>query len=340
MRASTTLALCSALLLTAQLATGLPAGQVVDENDGRPEALKGSQLLKVSYAKLPYLKKAGDSPSRSPCPFLNSAANHGILPYSGKGIKLAWITALIKKVGLSEQAAAPIVSAMDKVIAKAKETNPDHAGDSIDLGDLNAHGVIEHNGSLTRMDIIDPKTNVDEAARPDTKLIGSMLIAPNTMSGRKTEGLPELTHASVGYWRQKRVEQERQRKLPDGSDYHPNYYFSRANILGSGECALLLHVLGNGGKISGAHANSFLAKEMFPDGWEAHPVSLPSFVAAIGRCAADSALVPQDVLSWFETYWNAPPTKPTGVDTQTWSQKMSSAWTWAFGGKDDKPKPQ
>ncbi|KAI8716933.1 HEME-HALOPEROXIDASE domain-containing protein [Fusarium sp. LHS14.1] len=81
---------------------------------------------------------------RSPCPMVNAVANHGFLPRDGLNISLAdLIVAFTDAVNL-DPAATTLVG------QKALTT-----GDNVtfDLDNLNKHGVIEHDGSLSRNDI-------------------------------------------------------------------------------------------------------------------------------------------------------------------------------------------
>jgi hypothetical protein len=329
-----TLAACSLFVLSAQLATGAPA-ETKAAADGMPEALQGPGLLKVTYDKYPRITKE-EAVSRSPCPFLNSAANHGILPYSGKGIKLTWLKALLNKVGLSDRSAKPFIDGMSKVIEQAKKKNPSHGDDYIDLSDLNAHGIIEHDGSLTRDDILDANTDdLDKAAKPNFKLIGNMFAHISKMSGAAAgSGLPEVTYSGIASWRKKRLADEALRKNADGTPHKPSYYLSRAFILGSGECALLLEVLGNG-SISGKNANLFLAKETFPDGWQAKELSQLKLLATMSRCGIDSALVPDTVHGWIAKWTKS--TKNDVPEAPPTDNAFRRAWRWAFGGKDQQP---
>ncbi|RSM03387.1 hypothetical protein CDV31_010521 [Fusarium ambrosium] len=89
-------------------------------------------------------KAPGAYDRRSPCPMVNSLANHGYLPHDGLNISLPdLIVAFTDAVNL-DPAATTLVG------QKALTT-----GDNVtfDLDNLNKHGVIEHDGSLSRTDI-------------------------------------------------------------------------------------------------------------------------------------------------------------------------------------------
>ncbi|KAI1044751.1 hypothetical protein LB505_013534 [Fusarium chuoi] len=84
------------------------------------------------------------SDRRSPCPMVNAVANHGYLPRDGLHISLAdLIVAFTDAINL-DPAATTLVG------TKALTTGNNG---TFNLDDLNKHGVIEHDGSLSRADI-------------------------------------------------------------------------------------------------------------------------------------------------------------------------------------------
>lgn len=85
--------------------------------------------------------------SRSPCPGLNALANHGLLPSDGKNIDLATlVVGAYKGFGLAE-AATRLVGTVGLQASTTGDAN------TFNLEDLNAHEVIEHDGSMSREDI-------------------------------------------------------------------------------------------------------------------------------------------------------------------------------------------
>ncbi|KAI0775936.1 Chloroperoxidase [Trametes elegans] len=86
--------------------------------------------------------KPGDS--RAPCPALNTLANHSYLPHDGRNLTPQQLTDAVKKVyGLSPFFAYLLAHGG---VARAG------AGGKLDLHDLAAHNVIEHDGSLVHAD--------------------------------------------------------------------------------------------------------------------------------------------------------------------------------------------
>ncbi|KAK3989072.1 Cloroperoxidase [Cladorrhinum sp. PSN332] len=86
--------------------------------------------------------------SRSSCPGLNSMANHGWLPHSGKNIDLAALQHAVKGAFNF----AP--DALDETFQAAVDFKLTTTGNSstINLGDLDLHDAIEFDGSISRND--------------------------------------------------------------------------------------------------------------------------------------------------------------------------------------------
>jgi hypothetical protein len=83
---------------------------------------------------------------RSPCPMLNSMANHGWLPHSGKNIDLATIqSAFQAAMGFSTES---FVGITQEALAVSTTGNCS----TFHLKDLAYHNAIEHDGSLSRND--------------------------------------------------------------------------------------------------------------------------------------------------------------------------------------------
>lgn len=90
-------------------------------------------------------KPAGPNDLRSPCPALNSLANHGFLPRDGRGITLPILRQVL-----------PFALNVGKDLADlfffgAVTFGLTHDA-KFDLADLNKHNAIEHDGSLSRAD--------------------------------------------------------------------------------------------------------------------------------------------------------------------------------------------
>ncbi|KAM7204753.1 Chloroperoxidase [Naviculisporaceae sp. PSN 640] len=84
---------------------------------------------------------------RSPCPMVNALANHGYLPRDGKNVSLAQIVSGAK-AGVNLGSDAGLLVGL-----KALQASSTGNWLTLHLDDLSKHGVIEHDGSLSRKDI-------------------------------------------------------------------------------------------------------------------------------------------------------------------------------------------
>jgi len=96
--------------------------------------------------------------SRSPCPMLNTLANHGFLPRNGQDISKedfnnAQVTALNFSPDLASQTTNAMVSKLGA---------PRNLSDTFSLGEFSSHDFTEHDASLTRDDVLQgDATDVD-----------------------------------------------------------------------------------------------------------------------------------------------------------------------------------
>ncbi|KAL6712353.1 hypothetical protein ACN47E_000230 [Coniothyrium glycines] len=85
--------------------------------------------------------------ARSPCPALNSLANHGILPRDGRNLTLPLLVAKLN-AGLN---VSPEIATTLSQAGIALSADP--SSGAFDLDDLNRHNAIEHDASLSRDDV-------------------------------------------------------------------------------------------------------------------------------------------------------------------------------------------
>lgn len=89
---------------------------------------------------------AGPNDARSPCPALNSLANHGILPRSGRNLTMTTlVTAITSGLNVSPEMATSLAQ-------NGLSLSKDPSTGAMDLDDLNLHNAIEHDASLSRQD--------------------------------------------------------------------------------------------------------------------------------------------------------------------------------------------
>ncbi|OTB02684.1 hypothetical protein M426DRAFT_74456 [Hypoxylon sp. CI-4A] len=88
----------------------------------------------------------GTDDVRGPCPMLNTLANHGFLPHSGKGITVnKTIDALNAGLNMEADLAALLFDF-------AVTTNPTPNASYFDLDHLTRHNILEHDASISRQD--------------------------------------------------------------------------------------------------------------------------------------------------------------------------------------------
>jgi hypothetical protein len=107
-----------------------------------------AQALAIRHGEDPNFSwQAPDaSAKRSPCPMLNSLANHGYLPRDGREISMQ---DLISGIGLAINFDEALVRTLG---TPAFATSTTGNSSTFNLDDIAKHNVIEHDGSLSRAD--------------------------------------------------------------------------------------------------------------------------------------------------------------------------------------------
>lgn len=91
-------------------------------------------------------KAPGPNDLRSPCPMINALANHGFLPRDGRNVSLEQLIAGFSEGANLDPPATKLVAAAGMPASTTGNPNTIH------LSDLNKHGFIEHDASLSRGD--------------------------------------------------------------------------------------------------------------------------------------------------------------------------------------------
>ncbi|KAF4887686.1 putative sterigmatocystin biosynthesis peroxidase stcC [Colletotrichum fructicola] len=104
-----------------------------------------------------FWKAPGPGDQRSPCPTMNTLANHGFVPHDGRNITLDKLTKGVKDaLNVAESRAL-------NIFENALVVNPVPNATFFDLEMLHVHNVIEHDGSLSRRDaVFDPTNSFDK----------------------------------------------------------------------------------------------------------------------------------------------------------------------------------
>lgn len=157
---------------------------------------------------------------RSPCPALNTLANHGIIPHDGRGLS---IRMLQKAIGNTYNIGIDLSTAFS-LFGMTTASRP-WTG-KFDLSDLGKHNMVEHDASLSRDDAQvsgDPVT-----FRPD---IWAQVL-------EEWQGMTNATIETAARARAKRVS--------DAKAQNPEItYGKKVDLLSYGETALYLSAMGD-----------------------------------------------------------------------------------------------
>ena len=217
---------------------------------------------------------------------VNCLANHGLIPRDGRDVRLHVLRAALRELGSSYSLYGPLTKIAflarqgPEPTAKTKKSgvfyqlwqlvcNPwailfsrfgfrrsgqkDARGeDCIDLDQTAVHGIIEHDVSLTRLDY----AQGDNTSR-QARLIEDLLAS-------SSDGGQTMTAGDFAAHRKSRIEQQR-RDNPELT------YGAFEHLLGCGEIALILEILGDGHKVRCDFVRAFFHEERLPieEGWKA-----------------------------------------------------------------------
>ncbi|RYP20508.1 hypothetical protein DL765_002753 [Monosporascus sp. GIB2] len=105
-----------------------------------------ASCARAFYPTLPEWHPAGPDDFRGPCPMMNTLANHNLLPHDGRNITKQDV---IKATGAALNFKESLASLMFDMAVIA---NPEPNATYFSLDHLNRHNVLEHDGSLSRLD--------------------------------------------------------------------------------------------------------------------------------------------------------------------------------------------
>ncbi|ETI32536.1 hypothetical protein F441_20558 [Phytophthora nicotianae CJ01A1] len=189
---------------------------------------------------------------RSPCPALNTLANHGYLPRNGQNITHDMLaTALENVYNIGSTVVAILVSQVP---------------DPISLDYLGIHNNIEHDASLAHTD----------AYYGHDPMLANKTLAEDFFNRAGSDGL--LTNKIVAKTR-------KDRGKTCNAENPECTYGVKAQTLAFLEASVLLMALGSGNSISVDHARSFIMDEKIPDDYT-RPKSTVGVVELSARAAS------------------------------------------------------
>jgi hypothetical protein len=225
----------------------------------------------------------GPTDTRSPCPLINTLANHGYINRDGRNIRASQLTAAMNEVGVSHALGAffaqpifnehidPQTAASQKppslmarmwafirnpwvVLSSFGMRRPgqvDSNGKAVlDLDQLAQNGIVEHDISLTHRDHAQKEGNL--VLQPD--LVQDLLASSS--DGKS------LSMHDLAMFRKRRI----QRQLEDNPGLK---YGANEHQIGCSEIALVLDLIGDGKGIPCDYARAFFQENRFPveEGW-------------------------------------------------------------------------
>ncbi|PRP76476.1 hypothetical protein PROFUN_15136 [Planoprotostelium fungivorum] len=203
---------------------------------------------------------AGAGDVRSPCPALNTLANHNWLPHDGKNIsKAALMSALTDGLNVGYDVALLLATGAFSDLGTPE---------TITLEELQKHNMIEHDASLSRLD-----NYLGDSTKLDQTLFERLL---NASSDGITISIPDF----VKYRRERQEESKTN---------NPSEVFGKKQLIAAaGEVVLVSTIFGS--YFSGLPveaARTFFGSERFPDGWTkpAFPVFAAELIPQITRVA-------------------------------------------------------
>lgn len=223
---------------------------------------------------------AKSSDIRSPCPIINSLANHGYMPRDGRNVLVSDFTHAMNQIGLSHALGASLSNPIfleRKVDDAPKRSffaniwyylrNPwalafsafairtpgqkDSSGrPCLNLDQLSIPGVIEHDISLSRRDYAQGDNH---SMQPD--LVQELLASSS--DGGKT-----LTAEDLAGFRRRRIAEQQKAN----AQLSPK---AATNSIGSGEIGFILDVFGDGKQVRCDHLRALFMEERLPvkEGW-------------------------------------------------------------------------
>lgn len=263
-------------------------GVSINRHSRRVNALAAANAVSMSgngdsvEAKtIPAYVAPGPNDCRSPCPALNTLANHGLLPHDGKNINYDMLKqALIGVYGLGDAFGFVFAKAATKKFADPK-TNTFSLCDLL----INVHNNqqasgdsgIEHSASLSRTDRADFTHATDASQRSPSR--DQVNIVLNASKDGKMITLRDMMIARGQLW------DKSYKNTPYAKD---DKLDTQQHIIADVEACLLLGALSgnsNEGKfqISKSYADSFLFEEKFPTGWtkSSRPLGIPQLLECL-----------------------------------------------------------
>ena len=207
--------------------------------------------IDIHSTEYPY-KPAASEDSRSPCPFLNTMANHGILPRNGKDIPIQQLFEAVVHVGALSPFLSNVLTTFSQFLGGVdRNGTPIISLHELGLHSSTEHDAIEHDASLSRLDSRGPN-GAQDSISPNEELIDQL-----------------LDFSEGGYLKLEDIMVARRVRLVQTKANPAHVKFTTKDFfVMNGETIFLAGVMGRDYKISVSDATSFLKYEKFPLYWQ------------------------------------------------------------------------
>ncbi|KAG0769710.1 hypothetical protein G6F57_002712 [Rhizopus arrhizus] len=257
-------------LLLGLFTTFIVLGTIILEADSRSKGIKSPEQWYGIMKSHPYERKLSDL--RSPCPMVNTLANHGFLPRDGRDVKPSDIYNVLSLLRIPPVFSVGIIAF---AYSKYNEAVPDKHSlsqfgftDKINLNQLSVYDVLEHDVSLTRHDTALPPHNT---TYPVPELVERMIRLVE-LNNTKTENKEYFTFENE--------HDARKLRWLESTKHNPLFHYPLfLQIASSFECNLLLNTIGRHGRLRVDHLESILLHERFPNDW--YPPTEPTSLSEI-----------------------------------------------------------
>lgn len=235
------------------------------------EHSENTPLIQRGVYKAPF-----PSDLRSPCPIVNSLANHGYIARDGRNIRASEMKAAMHELGISGTISTtltygaylahydnpptgwwpvisnPFGSALQKFALRDEDEVDDAGYPVLNLNQLDRHGAVEHDVSLSRRDAAQGDNH-----SPQKDLVADLVASSN--DGKV------ITNADLAKFRRKRLEQQR-------NDNLKLEFGSTQNTMACGEGAFIQRIFGDEKReyaIPVSYVKALFEEERLPveEGW-------------------------------------------------------------------------
>ncbi|CAG8605029.1 12609_t:CDS:2 [Funneliformis caledonium] len=188
---------------------------------------------------LPEYMPPEENDVRSPCPFINSLANHGFLPRSGKDYTMSKLFNALRKGFNAGTALATWLTFWSFLLH----------GKLFRTIDLQNHNVLEHDASLSRQDVA-----IGDNVKVDKDLV-DLMLSQKIDEKINIESLAKLYNI----------------RQADSKERNKDFKFGwKHKILVLGEYSLFLNVIGGATnkEVDAKIVETFFKEERIPDDWK------------------------------------------------------------------------